>query len=309
MTLGRHEPPGSVALESRVDARWARMLVEQPDLAPVIDLQRTLIGTQLAALRAIGARGTPPVLPRSERIADHLATGRPVLSVEPPEPPALLGPLVWKFARDLANAGAGDGASHLAGLLAERRLDGGSIVARSLARDTQAFRSTAVQFGLAPDLLWLVGELAAAPYAHVCAEAVMSSEDSRVGSALLGWTRGSCPICGSRPALAEHTSGRWTLRCSFCATGWGAPGDVCVYCGSRDRLSTVADSKLPASRLVACGGCDAYLKIVAREFPLVFPLQALEDLATADLDRTAIERGLHRPALDDRPGGRPCERV
>jgi formate dehydrogenase maturation protein FdhE len=297
MTIVRREPPAGGTLESRAEALWARLLAEQPDLSPAVGLQRTFVRTQLAALTAMKSCGV--AVPDLRRMAAHLEGGRPALAGEALTPPDLLGPLVWKFARDMAGAGAGEAAAHLVDTLAARRLDGLSIVRASLARDACAFRIAADQLSLSPDLLWLAGEMAAAPYAHLCAQAVVTAGDPRVDAALQGWARGQCPICGSWPAIVEAGDGGRTLRCSFCAAGWRAREGPCLACGAPDRLETTPCAEHAGWSFEACAACDTYFKIVTLDDPLVFPLQAIEDLATSPLDRAAIERGLHRPSLPE----------
>jgi FdhE protein len=299
VTPARLEPREGGTLELRVEARWRRLLAEQPDLSPAVDLQRTLVRTQLAALNAMRERGAP--VADLAAMAARLESGRPALAGETPAPPDLLAPLVWTFARDLADAGAGDAAVHLSQALGARRLDGLSIVRASLARDACAFRMAADQLSLAPDLLWLVGELAAAPYAHLCAEAVTTAPDEQMQAALSGWAHGHCPICGSWPAVGEAQASGRTLRCSFCAAGWRGPRGACLSCGARDRLGITRDADRADWSIESCGACETYLKVVAVDDPLVFPLQAIEDLATSPLDRVALERGFHRPPLIEQP--------
>jgi formate dehydrogenase maturation protein FdhE len=87
------------------------------------------------------------------------------------------------------------------------------------------------------------------------------------------------------------------LRCSFCATGWEALRESCIYCGARHESPPASDSASAGSLFAACDTCQKYLKVVIAEDPLTFPFQAIEDLATARLDAVAIERGYHRPPL------------
>jgi FdhE protein len=297
VTLVRQPSTDTATLQSLAEDRWKRLLAEQPDLSPAIELQRTFVRTQLGALASIQARGMPP-FPEPDRVAANVEGGRPALSLAHHPPPDFLGPLVWAFARDMADAGAGDAAQHLSEALGARRLDGLSIVAASLARDACAFRAAADQIGVAPDLLWLTGELAAAPYAHACADRLAGVDHSRLSTALDTWRHGYCPVCGSWPAIAEGGPHDLTLRCSFCATGWSVPRRACIYCGWDEELE-MADSGQAGRTWVACGRCEAYTKVVATESSLIFPLQAVEDLATAGLDRAAMARGLHRPSLTD----------
>src|SRR5207247_2325597 len=95
-----------------------------------------------------------------------------------------------------------------------------------------AIRSGAVHRGLAPDLVWLIAELAVGPVAHTLQRTHLANTPSApLAEALQAWSHGYCPACGSWPALAEVVEGHRVLRCSFCAAGWELATYGCVYCG------------------------------------------------------------------------------
>jgi hypothetical protein len=75
------------------------------------------------------------------------------------------------------------------------------------------------------DLLWLVGDLVAAPVVYMQQVAALREgvPDSPVRDALERWDQGYCPACGSWPALAEFFFGERLLRCAFCAATWRPP--------------------------------------------------------------------------------------
>jgi len=89
------------------------------------------------------------------------------------------------------------------------------------------------------------------------------------------------------------------LRCSFCAAAWELKRYACVYCGEHgDRFVTAApDERHPGRRLELCNGCGSYLKTVDVAELSPFPLLAIGDMETLDLDIAAMERGFHRPAM------------
>jgi FdhE protein len=182
-------------------------------------------------------------------------------------------------------------------------MEAGSLLTASLKRDQNAIRTGAVHRGLAPDLLWLVGELAVSPFVYALQQALFGglTEDSPLTGALAAWQRGYCPLCGSWPALAEVDATRRVLRCSFCALAWELPAYACVYCGGDDqRFVTAAPDEIRRDRrLELCGGCGAYLKTVDVEALSAFPLLAIADLETMDLDLAAMERGYSRPPLKE----------
>ena len=58
----------------------------------------------------------------------------------------------------------------------------------------------------------------------------------------------------------------------------------------------VSDAK---RRIQLCGACGSYTKVIEVAEPTPFPLLALEDLATMDLDQGAMGRDYRRPPLHD----------
>ena len=155
--------------------------------------------------------------------------------------------------------------------------------------------------GLAPDLLWLVAELAVSPFALRPAADLFFDHGRptiRPARGARRWAHGYCPLCGSWPALAEVAAGHRVLRCSFCALAWDA--------ASRTRASTAAKQARRSSprapdpartdrRLEVCGTCGGYLKTIDVPELSPFPLLAIADLETMDLDMAAMERG-YQPA-------------
>jgi FdhE protein len=177
------------------------------------------------------------------------------------------------------------------------------LLSASLARDQSAIRAGAAHGGLAADLLWLVAELAVSPFAYALQRTLLtpSCDDAELASALAKWNRGYCPACGSWPALAEVASSRRVLRCSFCAFAWELGAYSCVHCGEEgEKFVTAAPNEERKDRRVElCAACGGYLKTVDVPALSPFPLIAIADLETMDLDLAAMERGYARPALKD----------
>ena len=157
--------------------------------------------------------------------------------------------------------------------------------------------------GLSPDVVWLVGELTTAPFAHIL-QARLFGQEHDVGaqtlrSARAEWDRGYCPACGSWPVLAEYIDDRRLLRCSFCGIDWEMRSRRCAYCDEDGAVFTIcaADEKHPERLLELCDRCRGYTKAVNVAAPTPFLLLALQDLETFALDRIAADRGYGRPTL------------
>ena len=277
------------------------VLAGNPELAAAVDLQGRLL-TRVIDLADAIERGRPPRLSLPPRyLAAKLASGVPILSGEPiPLPVALLTPALVGFCQDLGQGGAGEAATHIARALESGELDGGSLATASLARNQDAVRTGALHRGLSPDLLWLVGELAASPAAHALQRRLLAAAPGTpLAQATAAWQQGYCPACGSWPALAEVVDGRRVLLCSFCAAAWELEGPRCIYCGeSGDLFERVTpDERRPCHRLQVCRACTGYLKEADRSEISPFPLASITDLETTDLDVTAFERRLGRPPM------------
>lgn len=284
--------------------RWADLVGRRPELQPAVALQRELLGL-VGDLADRIDRGRLPRLSLPPRyLAAKLKRGMPALAGEPiPLPVPLLKPALLALCAALARGGAGEAAEHIRTHLDETRIDAGALLGASLKRDQAAIRAVAMHQGLAADLVWLVAELAVSPFVYVLQRSLLDEESMHADlrAALDAWTQGYCPVCGSWPAIAEVVRSQRVLRCSFCALAW-SPGDYsCVYCHEHgEKFVTAApDEDRKDRRLEVCGACGAYLKTVDVPALTPFPLLAIADLETMDLDMAAMEKGYTRPVLKD----------
>ena len=293
--------PPRTELLAIADRRWEALLAERPDLSPAIDLQRRLLTRVLDLALAVESGRLPRLSLPPKYLAAKLARGVPALAGEPiPLPTTLLRAAVIAFCGELASGGAGEVATHIGDAVASGRIDPGSLLTSSLAREQDAIRQGAIHLGLAPDLVWLVAELAVGPVAYALQRVLCASAATGpLADALASWNHGYCPACGSWPALAEVVNGHRLLRCSFCAAAWELQSYACVYCGeSGDGFVTAApEEDRKNRRLELCSACGAYLKTVDVAEVSPFPLVAIADMETIDFDVAAIEHRYARPPL------------
>jgi len=284
--------------------RWAALLDLRPELQPAVALQHELLGLVTDLVERI-ERGRLPRLSMPARyLAAKLQRGIPALAGEPiPLPIPLLKPALLALCGALARGGAGEAAEHIRSHIDETRIDAGALLAASLKRDQTAIRTVAVHQGLAPDLVWLVAELAVSPFVYVLQRSLFDHEAASpdLHAALDGWRHGYCPLCGSWPALAEVAATNRVLRCSFCALAWTPDEYACVYCREHgEKFVTAApNEERKDRRLEVCGTCGSYLKTIDVTALTPFPLLAIADLETMDLDMAAMEKGYGRPVLKD----------
>lgn len=297
------EPAARSSCLAVAGARWARLSAARPDLAPAASLQGQLVTRALDVLDAVEHGHVPRLSLPPRYVAAKLGKGVPALTAEPiPVPAAILAPALLDFCQALDIGGAGEPAAHIRAALAEGRIEPGSLLTASLTRDQASIRKGAEHMGLSPDLLWLIAELAVSPFVYALQQRVFPRDNPTLAAALDAWSRGYCPACGSWPALAESVDGQAVLRCSFCAFAWMVPPGRCVYCRAAAPTFTalVPDVARPDRRLGVCDGCHAYLKVVELDSLSPFPLVAISDLETTELDIDAMRRGYGRPAMADR---------
>jgi FdhE protein len=290
-------------LLTSADQRWRAIGAARPDLLPALALQRALL-TLVVDLAAVVDGGRLPKLSLPPKyLAAKLARGIPVFAGEPiPLPLRILLPTLLKLCDALAAGGAGDAATHIRAAIDSGTMEPGSLLSASLSRNQAAVRTGAVHRSLAPDLVWLVAELAVSPFVHALQRAVLDNSGSdEVRAALDAWHAGHCPACGSWPAVAEVVAGHRTLRCSFCSSAWEMPAYGCIYCGeSGDKFVTAAPiAQRPDRRIEVCSACGGYLKTIDVPELSPFPLPSISDIETTDLDVSAMERGYGRPVLKD----------
>ena len=299
-----YQPFHSRDLEVAED-RWRETVQRRPDLEPAVELQRRIV-TRTQELAAIIEQKLPVTLDLDpQQVAAKLRRHTPVLVGEAIAVEAgAVVPVVLGFCEDLSSGAAGAAAGRLAESLDSGTIDIGSLLAASLGRQQEAIRSKAHHVGVAPDLLWLVAELASGPVAHRLQHTLLTdlpNRDDELRSVIVGWNQGFCAACGSWPAFGERIgpTTRRSLRCSFCGSAWTPAPEQCVYCEeSGDSLLTAAvEPTQPSRRLELCRHCGGYLKCIDVGRATPFPLLPVEDLATCDLDLGAVEQGYFRPPM------------
>ena len=290
------------------ERRWLRLVDARPDLAAAVDLQRVLVTRSvelLAQTRLIvrGASAAPADL------LDRLARQRvPVLDLAVDLDVDRVLPFLLGFCDDFASGGAGDPARRVRAVLERGEIEPGSLLRASLARRQEAIRQRANHVGVAPDLVWLVAELAVGPVAWRLQHEALVSDASAplaVRDALRDWSRGECPACGSWPALAEVRDGRRHARCSFCGADWLPRAEACVYCSAAGEtfLAAAADQPATGRHIEFCRACGGYLKRIELPAATTFAILPVLDLETSDLDVLAVGRGYARPSM--RPVAEP----
>ena len=290
--------PHPDALWRLASSQWAEITAISPDLAPAVALQQRLVRLTLDAAASIGT--AQPFTASSAAIVSKWARGLPALRNEIIGIPAALKDFLVPICEALAEGGAGDSALHIRDAITAKAIDADSLLSVSLSRNDKAIRTSALHMGFSPDLVWLLGELGSAPLAHHLASSIERGKEAGKGP-FSSWDRGYCPFCGSWPVFIEAQNDAHELRCSYCALGWSLQSHRCVYCGNNaaDFVAAAPDVSRPQRRVELCGQCSGYTKLIDVVEPTPFPLLAITDLATMNLDLGAMNRGYRRPELFD----------
>ena len=296
------QPPRNQLLAS-AERRWRVLIDAKPDLRPAVELQRGLL-TRVVDLAATIDSGRLPRLSLPPKyLAAKLTRGVPILSGEPiPLPAELLKSSLLRFCDELAAGGAGEVATHIGAAIDSGRIDAGSLLTASLARDQNAIRNGATHLDLAPDLTWLVAELAVGPVAHALQRTLFTTvPGAPLADALAAWNQGYCPACGSWAALAEVVGGHRLLRCAFCSATWERTMYACVYCDEEGEgfVTAAPEEERKDRRIEVCSACGGYLKAIDVAEVSPFPLIAIADMETMDLDIAAMEHHYGRPPLKE----------
>jgi FdhE protein len=278
--------------------RWAQVSAESPAVRAALPLNQSLLTAQIALLEDL-PRPAFPSPDEVQRLLATLAGGVPAFGAEP-APRELDATVAWlpRFADALSAGGAGTAAAIVASAVSTGAVDPHALLAASWRRDPDVAAALVKPAGLNLQVSWFLAELVSAPLAHLWEQTRLFSADP-LRDAVERWDRGVCPACGAWPSLAEFFLGERLNRCAYCAAAWPLSTVRCTYCGESgdDFRTVVANPQSPGRRLEVCRACGGYLKTVDVERSIPFPLLAIEDLASQDLDRAAQHHGFRRMPL------------
>ena len=280
--------------EPREIGELRQLKVNQPDLAPAIDLQIALVGLQ----RRVQARVPMPWLEVDPNwLRQQHELGRPLLRFEDI-------PLDWTDLRLMVRQTSDllrrfdelDQVEHAkiqALARTENRLE--PLVVRWFnekaapervqAADTE--KQDVVGERVDPNALEQVLTLAMRPFLERCAEVLLQRAD------LSTWSHAHCPLCGAEPEMAVITrSAERVLICGRCTGRWPYDPLACPFCGnaSRERITSFA-SRDGLYRIYACDVCRRYLKAYDARHAERPVLLAVDSIATLPLDAAAMQKG------------------
>ena len=289
------------------EARWNGMATAKPDLGTAISLQRKLIWRVDDLFGQFETGHLPRLSLPSKYLATKLRAGIPALTGEPIQLPVdALQPTFVDLCRSLAEGGGGEATLQIRAAAESGQIDVRALLTLALGREQGALRVAATRAGLGHDLLWLVADLCVSPFVHALLGSLFGDANAQLAAALDAWTHGYCPLCGSWPVFVERFGDARRLRCSLCAAAFELPDGRCLYCGEGGDAFAVdtPDASKPERPIETCQRCKGYAKVLGTAAPLPFPLLAIADLDSMDLDMAAMHAGFARPALKQFAGRR-----
>jgi len=113
------------------------------------------------------------------------------------------------------------------------------------------------------------------------------------------WWRGYCPICGSKPVIAELVGAerKKFLVCSCCGYEWRFNRIRCPFCENEEPQAFkffYTENEGKAYRVETCQKCKKYIKTVDTEELEEEMIPAVEDMGTLHLDILAKKEGYTR---------------
>ena len=174
-----------------------------------------------------------------------------------------------------------------------KELDLEELFSKTVAQDEKYLSSLSDRLDLKAELLFFLVQNSLQPIFEAYADKLKDYVDQEQ------WWRTYCPICGSKPIMAELVGAerKKFLICSCCAYEWRFMRTTCPFCETAHSekfkyFFTEEDGK--AYRVETCLECKKYIKTVdtvelGEEF-----IPVVEDIGTLHLDILAKKEGYER---------------
>ncbi|ADJ25365.1 formate dehydrogenase accessory protein [Dehalogenimonas lykanthroporepellens BL-DC-9] len=276
----------------KICSELERYKSEQPNLGPVIDLNKKILEIQESVRAKLG-----PAPAVSSFGTDNLAAGVPAMNEQIPQMPFNV---FRTAAEDLAELfGKTSGVSFpledVFKIISSYGNDVSSF-ARDLLADKLDLESLSSDTGFNPETMAFFFHSLLVPFFSHSAMNYHPLFQNRE----IPWTKGKCPFCGTPPrySVIYGEKGFRKLFCGMCHTQWEYPRHKCSDCENPERteirqLSLGDDS---AHFAEVCDTCHSYIKTTdERKLKRECRPQA-EDIITAPIDMVATREGFTRPA-------------
>ncbi|UCD86853.1 MAG: formate dehydrogenase accessory protein FdhE [Desulfobacterales bacterium] len=172
-------------------------------------------------------------------------------------------------------------------------LDLKELFQKAAAEDREYMADVSGRLKLQEGLLFFLAENSLQPIFETYAEKLKDYVDME------HWWRSYCPICGSKPVMAEliGRERKKFLICSCCGYEWRFMRTKCPFCENDERRKFkyfFTEKEGRAYRVETCQKCKKYIKTVDTEETDEEVIPAVEDIGTLYLDAIAREEGYTR---------------
>lgn len=177
--------------------------------------------------------------------------------------------------------------------IGDGQLDLAELFQKVAAEDYEYMADVSGRLELSEGLLFFLAENSLQPIFEAYAEKLKEYVNQEK------WWRSYCPICGSRPVMAEliGRERKKFLICSCCGFEWRFMRTKCPFCENEERRAFkyfYTEKEGRAYRVETCQECKKYIKTVDAEELDEEVIPAVEDIGTLHLDVTAKEEGYTR---------------
>jgi FdhE protein len=179
-----------------------------------------------------------------------------------------------------------------------RAVDGGELdlaelFEKTAREDRDYMRLVSDRLALQGGLLFFLAQNSLQPIFEAYADKLKGYVDQEK------WWRGYCPICGSKPVIAELIGAerKKFLVCSCCGYEWRFNRTRCPFCDNEQAQAFkffYTENEGKAYRVETCQKCKKYIKTVDTEELEDEMIPAVEDMGTLHLDILAKKEGYTR---------------
>jgi FdhE protein len=186
-------------------------------------------------------------------------------------------------------------------LIGGQGLDLEALFDKTAADDGEYIASLSEKLNLRTDILAFLAENSLRPVFEAYAQDLQEHVDQD------SWWKSYCPICGSKPVMAELVGQerKRFLICSCCGYEWRFKRIQCPYCENEERRQFkyfFTEEEDRAYRVETCQKCKKYIKTVDTEELDEEFIPSVEDVGTLYLDvlakKEGYERGVHPLGLN-----------
>ena len=173
------------------------------------------------------------------------------------------------------------------------KLDLAELFDKAVREDRDYMLHVSDKLGLRGGLLPFLAQNSLQPIFEAYADKLKSYVDQEK------WWRSYCPICGSKPVMAELIGGerKKFLVCSCCGYEWRFKRTKCPFCDNEQAKAFkffYTENEGKGYRVETCQKCKKYIKTVDTEELEEKVVPAVEDMGTLHLDVLARKEGYSR---------------